>query len=293
MKPAKFDYFAASTVKEAVDALAAGPEAHILAGGQSLVPMMNLRLAQPKVLVDINRIKDLNFIEVSPNILRLGGLCRHRSVELSLEVRQRVPLLAKASALIGHVGIRNRGTLGGVVAHADPASEVPAALVALNAIINVTGPSSQRRIAATDFFTGYFSNSLDPTEMVTSIEISTDNRTSGQAFVEFTRRAGDYALVGVAAIVERSPTSACVAVRLVACGVADRPVDLSDAAISLIGESSVSDTIARQIGNEVSRRLQPGTDVHASATDRLELAQLLAIEGLRRALAQTVKEKTQ
>jgi carbon-monoxide dehydrogenase medium subunit len=291
MKPSRFDYVAASTVTEALDLLRQHPDARLLAGGQSLVPLMNLRLAQPSVLIDINGIDGLAGMTAKPTgALELGALLRHRHIEGSAVVRTHAPLLASAMALVGYPAIRHRGTLGGIVAHADPSSEIPAALVALGAEVIAQSVAGQRRVGANDFFTGYFSTALMNDEMVIGVILPPQPTVTGHAFVEFAPRHGDYAVVGMAAHLAFDDAGLCTAARLVACGVSDRPVDLSEAAQVALGEPTLGDAAARRLATGVADMVRPTGDIHATSEDRRELAQLLAVDAIREAFNTTVQE---
>lgn len=291
MKPPRFDYVVATSVEDALDALGRHPEARLLAGGQSLVPLMNLRLAQPGVLVDINRIGGLDEIRMHDDgSLELGALCRHRQIERSPSVVSAAPLLAEAMSQVGHLAIRNRGTLGGIVAHADPSSEIPAALMVLGAEVVATSRGGERRIPAAAFFTGYFSNTLTDHEMVTGVIVPPPVGATSSAFVEFAPRDGDYAVVGVATAVTRDDDGRCLGVRIAACGVSDRPVDLSSAAAELIGASALDDAAARAVAARVAQGVHPTDDIRATAQDRRELAQLLVVDALRTAFERPAQE---
>jgi carbon-monoxide dehydrogenase medium subunit len=213
MKASRFDYVRAATVAEACSLLARhGPDARLLAGGQSLLPAMNLRLASPSLLIDIGRIGGLDEIEVLGAVLRVGALARHEAVLRDSTVARHVPLLTEALRHVAHPAIRARGTIGGNLAHADPASELPACMLALDGVIEAVSPRGVRRIAAEAFFTGLFQTSLEPDEMLTAVEISLPARPF--FFQEIARRSGDYAIVGLAA----------AGTRLAFFSVGDRPV---------------------------------------------------------------------
>jgi carbon-monoxide dehydrogenase medium subunit len=213
MKAPAFDYIRVATTAEACAALARhGPDARLLAGGQSLLPAMNLRLASPSMLIDIGRIGGLDGIEARHDRLRIGALVRHETALRDATIARHVPLLTEALRHVAHPAIRARGTIGGNLAHADPASELPACMVALNAAIEVTSPRGARLIAAEDFFIGLFQTALEPDEMLTSVEIPLP--APSWFFQEIARRSGDYAIVGLAV----SGT------RLAFFSVADRPV---------------------------------------------------------------------
>ncbi len=212
MKAPAFDYIRAATVAEACAALAAeGPDARLIAGGQSLLPAMNLRLASPRMLIDIGRIAGLGRIAVDGDMLRIGALARHDAILRDATVAHHVPLLTEALRHVAHPAIRTRGTIGGNLAHADPASELPACMLALQAVIEAVSPRGTRRIAADAFFAGLFQTALEPDEMLTAVEIPLP---AGPFFFqEIARRAGDYAIVGLAAS----------ATRFAYFSVADRP----------------------------------------------------------------------
>lgn len=281
MKPISFEYVAARSVSDALDVLGA-EDARILAGGQSLVPLMNLRLARPSVLVDVNNVPDLGSIVIGERV-EIGALCRHRQLELDPAISEQAPLLAKAAALIGHPPIRNRGTLGGSIAHGDPVAELPAALVALDATIVVTARAGDREIPAAEFFTGIFSTALESDEFLMSVRVP--RRVDGEtaAFVEIAPRHGDFAVAGIAARMFREPNGTCGAVRLVGCGFGSTPVDLSAAASDVNGVTDLSEPLLRQVARAAAAAVEPSSDIHASAEDRRELAQILAVAALREA----------
>jgi carbon-monoxide dehydrogenase medium subunit len=281
VKAAPFEYLAAATVAEAVGALAADPEARVLAGGQSLAPLLALRLARPSLLVDIGRLP-LDHVslvdEGSRRELRLGALVRHRRLEQDSFVAEHAPLLAQAARHVGDAAIRNRGTLGGSLAHADPAAELPAALVALGGRVVVTGPSGAREIAARDLFEGFFVTALDPGEVLTEVIVPVQGPDRGNAFVEWAPRAADFALAGVGVTVTVDPGGACTGVGAAACGVGSVPVDLVDAltragVVGAPGEDSLWPAVASSVARECA-----GDD------DRAELAGLLAARALRVAI---------
>lgn len=285
MKPAPFRYARAGSLAEATALLAAEPgEAKLLAGGQSLVPLLNMRLARPAVLVDLNGVQELRGITPSPDGgLRIGALTRHAELAGSAAVRERAPLLAEAARHVGHAAIRNRGTLGGSVAHADPAAELPAALVALDARFRVTGPSGARVVAATAFFRGLLATALEADEILTEVFVPAAE--PGWGFVEIARRPGDFALAGVAAIlrVARDAPSRCEQVRLVGFGVGDRPLRLAGAERLLTGLGLEPGSAARA-GAAAGADCDPPGDVHGSADYRRHLATVLTERALLQAL---------
>ena len=285
MKPAPFRYARAGSLAEATALLAAEPgEAKLLAGGQSLVPLLNMRLARPAVLVDLNGVRELRGITPSPDGgLRIGALTRHAELATSAAVRERAPLLAEAARHVGHAAIRNRGTLGGSVAHADPAAELPAALVALDARLRVTGPRGARVIAAALFFRGLLATALETDEILTEVLVPTAE--PGWGFVEIARRPGDFALAGVAAILRVAPgaPSRCEQVRLVGFGVGDRPLRLTGAERLLTGSALEPESAARA-GAAAGADCDPPGDVHGSAEYRRHLATVLTERALLQAL---------
>ena len=202
MKPPRFEYHAPRAVDEALALLARqGDRAKVLAGGQSLIPLLNFRLAQPEALVDINRIVDLAYVRATADGLAIGALTRQHAVERSETVRARAPILAEACRFMGHLPIRHRGTIGGSLAHADPASELPAVMVALEAQLTLAREQARRTVPADQFFVGPLTTALEPGELLVEVRVPDQPRRTGGAFVEMARRAGDFALVGVAALI--------------------------------------------------------------------------------------------
>jgi aerobic carbon-monoxide dehydrogenase medium subunit len=279
VKAPPFEYVAATSVTEAVDALAADPEARVLAGGQSLAPLLALRLARPSLLVDVNRLA-LDHVSQDDTgagrELRLGALVRHRTLERDPVVAERAPVLAEAARHIGDAAVRNRGTLGGSLAHADPAAELPAALVALGGRVVVTGPAGTREIAAGDFFEGFFVTGMAPGELVTEVVVPARGPDHGGAFVEWAPRAADFALAGVAVTVTTDPGGVCTALGAAACGVGSVPIDLVDALTraGVIGATGDDDALWPAVATAVAREC-------AGDDDRAELAGLLAARAVR------------
>jgi carbon-monoxide dehydrogenase medium subunit len=223
VKPSRFEYFAPSTLDECVGLLAQhGEDAKLLAGGQSLVPLMNLRLAAPEVVIDLNRVKELARIGEEGDQLVVGAMTRHRDVATAPAVRDACPLLARAAGLIGYPAIRNRGTIGGSIAHGDPASEMPCVALTLDAEIVVLGPAGRRTIAARDFFISHFTTALEPDEVLVEIRYPRHASGDGWAFVEFSRKSGDFAVAAVAVDVRRS-NGRLERARVGVAGVGERP----------------------------------------------------------------------
>jgi len=278
MKPAPFRYARAGSLAEATALLAEAPgDAKVLAGGQSLVPMLNMRLVRPTVLVDVNGLRELAGIAPTPEGgLRLGALTRHAELAAAPAVIERAPLLAEAARHVGHAAIRNQGTLGGSLAHADPAAELPAALLALGARVRVTGPRGTREIAAGAFFRGLLSTALEADEILIAVEVPA--QPPGWGFAEVARRPGDFALAGVAAVLGEG------GVRLVGFGVGDRPLRLSSAERLLAGATLDAETAARA-GTAAGPDCDPPSDVHGSGEYRRHLATVLAERALLQASA--------
>jgi aerobic carbon-monoxide dehydrogenase medium subunit len=283
MKPPRFEYAAPRTLDEAVDLLDQhGEGAKVLAGGQSLIPLLNFRLAHPAMLVDINRLADLAYVRPNDGGVAIGALTRQHAVERSGEVAARVPVLAEACHLIGHLPIRHRGTIGGNLAHADPASELPAVMVALEAEIRLASRRGARGVPAGEFFTGALTTALQTGELLTEVRVPGLPPRTGGAFVEMARRAGDYALVGVAAIVTLDGAGRCQRARLALCGVGPTPVRARAAEEALTGHApagAVLDEAARRAADATS----PSGDLHGSAAFRRQLARHFTREAIQMA----------
>ena len=257
----------------------------ILAGGQSLVPMLNLRLVRPAVLIDLNGVPGLDHITPSAaGGLTIGALVRHAALADSATVIERAPLLAEAARHIGHAAIRHRGTLGGSLAHADPAAELPAALVALGAELVLHGPRGARTIPAPEFFRGLMTTALAPDEIV--IEIHVPPQGPGWGFAEVVRRAGDFALAGAVALVGRPPWSSrrCESARLVGFGVGDRPVRFAAAEEILTSPGGDPRAAVARAASAAAEACDPPDDIHASADYRRHLAAVVTEDAVRRAL---------
>lgn len=285
MKPAPFEYLAPASLEEALDELRArGGEAKVLAGGQSLIPVMNFRLAQPAALVDLNGVAGLDSVRELPNgELRIGAMTRQRRLEREPAIARRAPLLAEAVPHIAHPQIRNRGTVGGSLAHADPAAELPAVAVALDARLRLCRPgNAERWVEAKDFYVGLFSSVLESDEILVEVAIPPSPQRTGWCFLESARRHGDYALVGVASRVTLDESGVCRAARLVFLSVGDGPVDAPRAASGLVGERPEAKAIAAAAA-AVTREMDPNGDIHASADFKRHLAETLARRALTRA----------
>jgi len=276
MKAPRFAYARPASIAEALALLQKhGDDARVLAGGQSLVPMMNFRVAAPKVLVDINRIGSLAGIKVTRSFVRIGALTRHVELERSADIARHLPLVAAAIPHIAHPAIRNRGTFGGSCALADPAAELPACALALGATFVAAGKKGERRIAARDFFKGLYATALKAGELLVAAEFPLAKPGYVSAFGELARRHGDYAMVGVAAHGLRKGGKFSD-MRVAFFGVGDRPQRASGFEKALEGQSAVDGALAR-----LDTDLAPRADLHASAAMKLRLAKVLAARVLR------------
>ena len=290
MKPAPFRYERPSEVDEAVALLAEhGGEAKVLAGGQSLMPLINMRLAGPAVLVDITRIASLDSIEVDDGHLVVGAAARARDAELSPAVRERCPMLAESLRWVGHVEIRNRGTVCGSLAHADPVAELPLVAVTLDAELVARSARGERTIAASDFFVSYLTTALAEDELLTSVRLPVRRSGVGWGFVEFARRHGDYALVAVAALLEGGPDGVCTRARLMLGGVDATPLRARVAERALVGQCLDGESFAAA-AREVVQVLNPESDVQASGEYRRKLAGVLVERALAEAADRLPKE---
>lgn len=282
MKPAKFDYYAPTTRDEALELLGQyGYDAKALAGGQSLMPMMNLRLARPAVVVDINRVDGLSGISSDDGGMTIGAMTRQRQLERSAEVRERFPLISAAIPHIAHFQIRNRGTIGGSLAHSDPAAEIPALCLALNAEITAASSNGKRTIAASDFSLGLLTTALEPEELLTQVRLpSLDGEGEWRwGFREVCRRDGDFALVGAIALMRLDSENICREARIAMFGVGDGPMRATDAEASLVGRAVDADARA-EAAALVSAAVDPGSDIHASAEYRKEVSGVMARRAL-------------
>jgi len=273
MIPAAFDYVRAGSAEEAVGLIGQhGDEAKFLAGGHSLLPLMKLRLAQPSVLVDIGRITDLSYIRDGGDHIAIGALTRHRDIETSDVLHEHAPLLAHAASHVGDPQVRHRGTLGGSLAHGDPASDLPAVVLALRGSIVVRGSGGERTIAADDFFRGFLETALAPDEVITEVRVPKTGD-AGWAFEKFNRRAQDWAIVGVAAVGGEQPGVALV-------NMADTPVRATAVEAALQSGASPADAAAGA-GDDT----EPPSDLNASPEYRRHLARVLVGRALETVVA--------
>ncbi len=290
MKPAPFRYFAPHTIDEALALLAEhGWDAKPLAGGQSLVPTMNFRLAQPAVLVDLNEIDELTYIRPAASGFSVGAMTRQRALERSDVVRQRAPLITETMPHIAHPQIRNRGTVGGSLAHADPAAELPTLAVALEARFRIRSANGERWTDAADFYVGLFATDLQPAELLVETAFPSMSPGTGYAFDEIARQHGNYAMAGAAALITLDEAGRCRRVKLVYLSVGEGPTVAHGAQSALIGEIPSAESIRAAAAIAAENDIDPVGDIHASANYRRHLARVVGERVLARA-AERAKE---
>ncbi len=278
MKPAPFDYHAPRRLKEAAELLASLPNAKIIAGGQSLVPMMNFRYVIVDHLVDLRGIDDLRGIAVGKGKLRIGAMMRQRELELAPEIARHCPLMTEALHHVGHRQTRNRGTIGGSLAHADPAAELPAVCAAHDAVIHVASIRGIRQVPFREFNSGFMATALEPDEMIAAIELTLWRPSHGYGFHEFARRHGDFALAGAAALLDLDADCVVQRAALAVCGVAATPLRVDAAEATLTGKPL--DAALIRSAAAAAWLIEPISDIHASADYRRHLAQVLSARAL-------------
>jgi CO/xanthine dehydrogenase FAD-binding subunit len=287
MKPPQFAYTAPTSLGEALELRRehAGGST-VLAGGQSLMPLLNLRMAYPDVIIDLRRVRELVGVTPRDGGVSLGAMTRQRAVERSELVQQRAPLITRALVNVGHMSIRNRGTVGGSLVHADPAAELPAVALALDAqLVARSSARGERTIGARDFFKGFLTTSLEPDELLVEVRVPASPERSGAAFIEMTRRHGDFALVGAGAVISRGDDGSIADARLVLVGVGAVPVRADDAEATLRGRAPDVSAFA-EAGQQAAAGLHPLSDIHASADYRRRVARVLVQRALQEAAAQ-------
>jgi aerobic carbon-monoxide dehydrogenase medium subunit len=286
MKPAPFEYYAPLELQETLNLLDRyGDEAKILAGGQSLMPLINLRLARPGVIIDINRLRNLDAISTAPDGgLTIGALARRRTLERSTIIQEQNPMLAAAMPLIGHFQIRNRGTIGGSLVHADPAAELPAVSLLLGGEFLLSSNSGARLVAAADFFLGYLATACRPGELLTEIRLPKWRSGEAWAVIEVARRKGDFALVGVALRAGLDGASTLQNTGIVMFGVGGKPQRMEHGEALLNGRR-IDQSLLSELSRVVAEELDPDPDVHASAAYRKEVGGVLVRRALQSALA--------
>lgn len=291
MKPAKFDYLRAASLDEALEALAEhGDEAKIIAGGQSLMPMINFRLVKPGILIDINRIAGLEVIEDRGDRLRMGALARHRMTASDPAIAERIPVLHDAMHHVAHMTVRNRGTFCGSVCHADPAAEMPMMVLLLDGQVEIAARGGRRVLPAAEFLVGSLVTALEPGEMVTGITIGTSPADAGWAFEEFSRRHGDFALAAVAVTLCADADGAIRDPRIGMTGVGETPLRM-DGLEALVAGRPLEPGLFAEMAEWLRDNLTPNSDIHASADYRQNLAGVLAERALRTAHARAIQRR--
>jgi len=284
MKPAPFEYFAPQSVPEVLAILDEhGYDAKILAGGQSLIPMMNFRLVQPAVLVDINNIPELTEIEADGNGVNLGAMVRHSQAGKDPLIKKHAPLIHETIPQIATVQIRNRGTIGGSLSHADPSAELVVVSTALDAKFRIKSHTAERIVSASDFFVGLLMTVMDPQEMLVEVSIPALPPRSGWSLKEVARRPHDFALVGVAAVITLDKKDRCQDARLVYLSAGDGPIIAPEAAAMLHGEEITPELIEAAAQKASADEIDPGSDIHATADFRRHLANVLTRRALEEA----------
>jgi CO/xanthine dehydrogenase FAD-binding subunit len=294
MKPAKFDYYDPRSLEEGLALLEAHQsDAKVLAGGQSLMPLLNMRLARPKVVVDINRISSLNYVRTSAEALAIGANARQRALLSEKLIAERVPILREAGNYIAHPQIRSRGTICGSIAHADPAAELPAVALALDAQMTLTSAKATRTVAAEDFFLSYFTTAIEPNEMLSEVRFPVPSKDTAWSVLEVSRRHGDFALVGIVAGLTLDANRQTIAgARLVYFGVGATPVRVKAAEQALIGQPA-GDAAFDAAAQSAKQGIDPSNDIHASEAYRRAVAATLTKRALRAALQKLGKNEWQ
>jgi carbon-monoxide dehydrogenase medium subunit/2-furoyl-CoA dehydrogenase FAD binding subunit len=283
MKPCAFEYFNPQSVQEAIELLDRyGDEAKIIAGGQSLVPMMNFRLARPEILIDISAIKELEYIKTEGDELVIGALARERDIEQSPLVLEKWPFLSKAISFIGHSAIRNRGTIGGSLVHADPSAEIPTSLCALNGKVKVVGPSGEKILEPEEFFLTYLTTSLEPSDLLVEVRIPALPEKTGWSFGELSRRSGDFAIVAVGILLFTETPGVCREARISMGGVAPTPVRAEEAEALLAGQK-ITEKLIAAAAQQAAEETDTEPDYHASAEYRMDMARVFVKRGLQEA----------
>jgi CO/xanthine dehydrogenase FAD-binding subunit len=289
MKPANFDYHDPATLDEALELMAQfGEQARPLAGGQSLVPLMNFRLIRPAHLIDLNGVAGLSYLKMDDGALRIGATTRQRDLERSADIAQRWPLLREATSFIGHIQIRNRGTVGGSLAHAFPSAELPVAMVTLDASFVLRSTGNQRTVRARDFFLSYMTTVLEPGELLTEIDVPSLPTNSGCSYREVSRRHGDFALAGAASLLALDANGVISHARLTLTGVT--PIRSHEAENSLLGKKP-SEAVFRDAAQRATKNLEQDSDIHASAEYRREACAVLARRALMQAAQRAAEQR--
>ncbi len=284
MRPRSFDYYSVSSLDEALNLLRTKEEPKILAGGQSLVALMKFRLASPKTLVDINGIKNLDYIREDSGIITIGALARHDQLESSVLIREKLYILSEAASVIADQQVRNRGTIGGSLAHADSTADLPPVMVAADANVVAVGPKGSRAYSCSDFFQDYFTTSLASDEVIREIRVPIPPPGTGGAYLKLSRRHGDFAIVGAATMVTIDKNRTCKKASVVLGGVAATPQRAKETEEELVGRK-LDDKAIEDAAQEASQGLKPPSDVHASSKYRFEMSRVMAKRALKLALS--------
>jgi carbon-monoxide dehydrogenase medium subunit/2-furoyl-CoA dehydrogenase FAD binding subunit len=283
MKPSSFEYLTPKTVKETIGLLEQyGDEIKVLAGGQSLVPMLNFRVARPKFLVDINGIRELEYIREERGELVIGALTREWAVEKSPLVREKCPILPKAISYIGHLPIRTRGTIGGSLVHADPSAELPIMACALDAKMKIVGPAGERVLRAEEFFMTYLTSAMEAAEILVEVRIPVFAAQTGWSFMELSRRHGDFAIVAVASMLTMGEKGVCQKAKIALGGVAPTPIR-ARAAEDLLTGKPITEALMAEAGIKAAEATDPESDYHASAEYRKDMARVYTVRSLKEA----------
>ncbi|MDQ1850743.1 xanthine dehydrogenase family protein subunit M [Gemmobacter fulvus] len=287
MRPPPFAYVKPEAVDEVLGLLTQyGDEARILSGGQSLLPLLNFRVAYPSYIIDINGLSDLDYLRDTPDGgLEIGGMTRYRTLETSAAIRDAWPILHEAIEEIGHVQIRNRGTIGGSLCHADPGAEMPTVVTALGGSVHLKSARGERKVAAGDFFVGQLTTSIEPDELLVAVSIPGWSVTSGGAWCEYAARKGDYGIVGVGAQVQLDAAGMVERVGLAVMNVGIVPFDATPFATPLMSGKVPDDTIIDKVAGEVAAAVQPNADIHATEAYRRHLTAVLVRRALGTAIA--------
>lgn len=293
MKPAPFEYYAPTTVEESLTLLAEhGYDAKVLAGGQSLIPMMNFRLVQPPILVDINNLPELAYINPDENGgLRLGTMTRHHQVETSPLVEKRAPLIHSAMPRIAYPQIRSRGTFGGSLSHADPSAELPSLSVALDGKFRLRSRNGERWVPASEFFVGLLTTVMEPDELLVEVALPPLPPRSGWSLMEIARRTHDFAMIGIAAVITLDKKGLCQQARMVFISAGERPMVAKKAAELLKGQAPTPQAFQAAAEVAVSEEIDPSSDIHATAEFRRHLAKVLTQRALAQAFQRAVEER--
>ncbi len=289
MKPAPFEYHAPASLDEAVALLSTLDNAKVIAGGQSLVAMMNFRYAKPDHLIDLGNIAGLSRLHFDAQTLRIGSMTRQREIEFSAALANKVPLLKAALAHVGHRQTRNRGTLGGSLAHADPAAELPTVCLALDAEIEIVGATGARVVPMRDFTNGFMTTALAYDEILVAVHIRPWRVGHGYSFQEYARRHGDFAVAGAAVLLDANHDGVIERASVALCGVADRPIRRDEAETALVGQVLDESIIARVAS--LAGDVEATGDIHGDATYRRHLARVLTTRALREASSRMTTKK--